>query len=78
MFTAINRKRAMITLTTFKSLEHNTTLFDFDTPINEDNFIINDTSHIYRKKINDDLSYKNLSVITKEKAMNGDLPDFAF
>ena len=78
MFTAINHRRAMITLTTFKSLEQNATLFDFDTPINEDNFIINDTSHIYRKKINDDTSYKNIAVVTKEKAMNGDLPDFDF
>lgn len=68
----------MIALTTFKSLDNNADLFDFDTPINENNFIINDTSHIYRKKINDDLSYNNLAVVTKKKAINGDLPDFAF
>ena len=69
-------RKAMVTLTTFKSLEQGQALFDFATPINEDNFIMNETSEVYRKKIADVIRYNNMMVISKQKAMNGDLPDF--
>ena len=70
MLGAHNRK-TMVTLTTFKSLEQGQTLFDFDTPVNEDNFIMNETSEVYRKKIVDLIRYKNITVVSKQKAMNG-------
>lgn len=73
-----HNRRNMITLTTFKSLEQGQSLFDFDTPINEDNFIMNETSEIYRKKVADMIRYKNLMVVSKQKAMNGELPDFEY
>lgn len=41
MYPVPRNKRAMVTLSTFKSLEDSAFLFDFDTPVNEDNFVIN-------------------------------------
>jgi len=37
---------------------------------------MNETSEVYRKKIADVIRYNNMMVISKQKAMNGDLPDF--
>ena len=70
--------RPMITLSAFKSIEENQTLFDFDTFINEENFIINSTSQIYRSKKDEYIRGKKLQVITKDNAMNGDIPDFDY
>jgi len=70
--------RPMLTLSSFKSLEESNDLFDFDTFINEDNFVVNSTSHIYRNKKEEYFRGKKLQLVTKENAMSGDLPDFNY
>lgn len=78
MSSGIPTRRPMIALSSFKSIEENHTLFDFDTFINEDNFVINSTSQIYRSKKDEYIRGKKLQVVTKENAMNGDVPSFDF
>lgn len=69
-------KRAMATLTTFSSLEDSQILFDFDSPVNEENFIINTTSLLYKSKAPTQTHQKKLQVVSREQAMNGEMPDF--
>lgn len=58
-------KRAMATLTTFRSLEESQMLFDFDSQVNEDNFIINSTSMLYKIKASSQAQQKKLQVINR-------------
>ena len=74
MFSA--NPRSMLTLTSFKSIESGQALFDFSTPLNQQNFILNDTSLVFRKKADSEVSFRNLTVVSKQKAMDGDMPDF--
>lgn len=70
-------RRPMLTLTTFKSTEISHTLFDFDNPLNQNNYIINSNAIVYRLKNNANAQQHNLQVVTQEDASNGDLPDFS-
>lgn len=65
MHLSAHPKRAMVTLTTFHSLEESQVLFDFDAPINEDNFIINSTSLVYKSKTPTQLRQKKLQVVSQ-------------
>lgn len=68
----------MVVLSSFKSIEENPALFDFDLFINEDNVIINSTSQIYRSRRDNYILGKKLQVASKRNAVNGDLPNFDF
>lgn len=71
-------RRPIIALSAFKSIEENHNLFDFDTFINEENFVINSTSQIYRSRKDEYIRGKKLQVVTKDNALNGDIPDYDF
>lgn len=75
MYSAVRNKRAMVTLSSFKSLEDSPSLFDFDTPINEDNFILNQTSLVYQC-LQPQPYQKKIELVSQLHAMNGNVPDY--
>lgn len=72
----IHADKLMISV--YRPLQVNETLFDFETPITEDVFIVNSSSQIYSKKKGDSKLSKMTQVVTKEQAMNGDMPNFEY
>lgn len=72
----IHPEKLMISV--YRPLQENEMLFDFETPITEDVFIVNSSSQIYRKKKGDNKLSKMTQVVTKEQAMNGDMPNFEY
>lgn len=72
-------KRAMVTLSSFRSLEDSNSLFDFTTPINEDNFVMNSTSIVYQARQPSAYSLrKKIQVVSQEDAMKGNAPNFDY
>lgn len=71
-------RRPMLTISSFKSVEESETLFNFDTFINDENYVVNSTSQIYRSRKQESVGGKKVQVVTKQNAMKGNLPDFNF
>jgi len=67
-----------ITLTALRSLHDNQSLFDFDHPVYEEIFILNESAHIYRKREGDNHRARQMVVVTQQNAANGNLPDYTF
>jgi hypothetical protein len=74
----MNTLKERLTLSVFRSLQENQGLFDFDTPITEDVFVVSDTAHIYQKRESDNSRRKRIKVVTKKEAMSGDVPNFDY
>lgn len=52
-------------ISVYRPLQENEMLFDFETPITEDVFIVKSSSQIYRKKKGDSKRSKMTQVVTK-------------
>jgi hypothetical protein len=72
-----NPTQSNLILSVFRSLQDTDSLFDFETPITEDVFVVNGPTQIFRKK-DGDPRMRRAKVVGKRQAMNGEMPGFDF